>query len=119
MTEMETGQGGRSNGSGSTVTLPDDAMAVASDFGQRAMGAAEMTARSLDGALKRLDDESEGSLTIGAAFSLGVASGLLIGGGPRLLAVIAGAPGIAMALALLRRTDVLQGNAAPLKSTKA
>jgi hypothetical protein len=117
MTEMETGQGGRSNGS--TVTLPDDAVAVASDFSQRAMGAAQTTARNLDGALKRLDDESEGSLTIGAAFSLGVASGLLIGGGPRFLAVVAGAPGIAMALALLRRTDVLQGNATPLKSTKA
>jgi hypothetical protein len=116
MTEMETGQAGRSNGS--TVTLPDDAVAVASDFGQRAMGAAQTTARNLDGALKRLDDESEGSLTIGAAFSLGVASGLLIGGGPRFLAVIAGAPGIAMALALLRRTEGLQANA-PLKSTKA
>jgi len=116
MTEMETGQAGRSNGS--TVTLPADAVAVAGDLSQRAVGAAQTTARNLDGALKRLDDESEGSLTIGAAFSLGVASGLLIGGGPRLLAVIAGAPGIAMALALLRRTEVLQGNAGPLKSTK-
>src|SRR4051794_36801023 len=120
MTEMETGQGGRSNGAGgTTVTLPADAVAVASDFSQRAVGAAQTTARNLDGALKRLDDESEGSLTIGAAFSLGVASGLLIGGGPRLLAVVAGAPGIAMALALLRRTEVLQTNATSLKSTKA
>jgi|SoiMethySBSTD1v2_1073268.scaffolds.fasta_scaffold394234_2 hypothetical protein len=116
MTETETGQGGRN---GSTTTLPADAVAVASDFSQRAVGAAQTTARNLDGALKRLDDESEGSLTIGAAFSLGVASGLLIGGGPRLLAVIAGAPGIAMALALLRRTDVLDARSTTSRSTKA
>jgi hypothetical protein len=116
MTEMETGQGGRN---GATVTLPSDAVAVASDFSQRAVGAAQTTARNLDGALKRLDDESEGSLTIGAAFSLGVASGLLIGGGPRLLAVIAGAPGIAMALALLRRTEVLQTGSTSSRSSKA
>jgi glucokinase len=116
MTEMETTQEGRN---GSTMTLPADAVAVANDFGQRAMGAAQTTARNLDGALKRLDDESEGSLTIGAAFSLGVASGLLIGGGPRLLAVIAGAPGIAMALALLRRTEVLQTSSTSSRASKA
>jgi hypothetical protein len=109
MTDLDTDRGGRTNGSAtSTSTLPADAVAVANDFGQRAVGAAQSTARGLDGALRRLDDESEGSLTIGAAFSLGVASGLLLGGGPRLLALAAGAPGVAMALALLRRTDALR-----------
>ena len=107
MTELETGREGRN---GSTMTLPADAMAVANDVGQKAASAAQVTARSLDDALKRLDQESEGTLTIGAAFSLGLASGLLIGGGPRLLAVVAGAPGVAMALTLLRRTEAIQGS---------
>jgi len=121
MTETEIGQKARSNGSGSTsaATLPGDAVAAASDLGERAVGAAQATARGLDGALKRLDDESEGSLTIGAAFSLGLASGLLIGGGPRFLAVIAGAPGIAMALALLRRTEGIQTSLTSSRSSKA
>src|SRR3712207_6308340 len=107
MTDIDTGRSGRTNGATADTggsTLPADAVAAASDIGQRAVGAAQTTARGLDEALRRLDDESEGTLTIGAAFSLGLASGLLIGGGPRLLAVVAGAPGIAMALTLLRRT---------------
>ena len=118
MTDLDTSRGSRGNGATSTgTTLPADAVAVASDFGQRAVGAAQTTARGLDGALKRLDDESEGTLTIGAAFSLGVASGLLLGGGPRLLALVAGAPGVAMALTLLRRTEVLRpGTGRPVKA---
>lgn len=110
MTETDTGRAGRAgrtNGS-TTATLPADAAAMASDLGQRAMGAAQTTAKGLDDALRRLDTESEGTLTIGAAFSLGLAAGLLLGGGPRLLVLATATPGIAMALALLRRTEGLQ-----------
>ena len=109
MTDVDTGRtsrAGRTNGS--TTTLPAEAAAVANDLGQRAMGAAQTTYRGLDDALRRLDTEAEGTLTIGAAFSLGVSAGLLLGGGPRLLILVAGAPGIAMALALLRRSDSMQ-----------
>jgi hypothetical protein len=104
MTDLDTTTR-RTNGG--TTRLPNEAAAMAADVGQRAMGAAQSTARGLDDALRRLDDESEGTLTIGAAFSLGMAAGLLLGGGPRLLVAAAGTPGIAMALALLRRTDAI------------
>jgi hypothetical protein len=105
MTEIDTGRAGRTNGA--TATLPNDAAAIASDISQKAMGAAQTTYRGLDDALRRLDTESEGTLTIGAAFSLGLSAGLLLGGGPRLLVLATATPGIAMALALLRRTEAL------------
>jgi hypothetical protein len=117
MTEIETSRSnkaGRTNGSSTaTATLPADAAAMASDIGQKAMGAAQTTAKGLDDALRRLDTESEGTLTIGAAFSLGLSAGLLLGGGPRLLVLATATPGIAMALALLRRTEGLQPTARP------
>ena len=103
MTDVDTTRGSR-NGA---ATLPTDAAAMASDLSQRAMGAAQTTARGLDDALRRLDTESEGTLTIGAAFSLGLSAGLLLGGGPRLLVLATATPGIAMALALLRRTEAI------------
>lgn len=81
------------------------AASVASDVAQNAASATHASIQGLDGALKRLDDEPDQTLTIGAAFSLGVAAGLLLGGGPRLLALATAAPGIAMALTLLRRTQ--------------
>jgi hypothetical protein len=114
MTEIDSGRtsrAGRTNGS--TATLPADAAAMASDISQKAMGAAQTTARGLDDALRRLDSESEGTLTIGAAFSLGLSAGLLLGGGPRLLVLATATPGIAMALALLRRTEGLQTTSKP------
>jgi hypothetical protein len=103
MTETTTTR--RTNGG--MATLPGDAAAVASDLRQRAVGAAQSTARGLDDALRRLDQESEGTLTIGAAFSLGMAAGLLLGGGPRLFVLFVGTPGIAMALTLLRRNETI------------
>ena len=81
------------------------AAAVASDVAHNAASTAQASIQGLDGALKRLDAEPDQTLTIGAAFSLGVAAGLLLGGGPRLLALATAAPGIAMALTLLGRQD--------------
>ena len=101
----------RGNGSGADKASDavksnlSEATAVASDVGQRVADAAQTSMHGLDGALKRLDDEPEATLTIGAAFSLGLATGLLAGGGPRILALVCAIPGVAMALTLLRRSE--------------
>lgn len=105
MTDIDTSRSGRN---GATATLPNDAAAIANDLSQKAMGAAQTTYRGLDDALRRLDTESEGTLTIGAAFSLGLSAGLLLGGGNRLFVLVTAAPGIAMSLALLRRSEGTQ-----------
>jgi hypothetical protein len=50
-----------------------------------------------------LEARSPNQLRLGAGFCLGVATGLLIAGGPRLLVLLAGVPATAMALVLLGR----------------
>ena len=114
MTRSES-NGGSAAKPDPTATLPPQVAEIATDLGQKATDAARSSVRGLDEALRRLDEESEGSLTVGAAFSMGLACGVLLGGGPRLLALVAGAPGIAMSLTLLRRAEAARRSKGPTR----
>jgi hypothetical protein len=63
----------------------------------------EATGEAARSAARALDQQSSSQLKVGAAFSIGVATGLLVGGGPRILVVLAGLPGVAMLMALADR----------------
>ena len=65
--------------------------------------AAATTRAAVDEAARRLSAGSDASLTVGAAFSLGLALGLLAGGANRILVTLALIPAAAMGMTLLDR----------------
>jgi hypothetical protein len=65
--------------------------------------AAANTRAAVDEAARLIDGGSDEMLTIGTTFSLGLATGLLVGGAPRLLVAGALVPVAAMGLTLLDR----------------
>lgn len=74
--------------------------------------AAASTRTALDEAARRLGSGSDEALTIGTAFSLGLATGLLVGGGNRLLILGSLVPVAAMGMTLLDRMSRGHGAAA-------
>jgi hypothetical protein len=76
---------------------------AAAELAARAPEAVGVARGAIDQASRRIDEGSDASLIVGAAFSLGLATGLLLGRGPRLLVHATAIPGRAMALSLLER----------------
>jgi hypothetical protein len=73
--------------------------------------AAASTRTALDEAARRLQGGSDEALTIGTAFSLGLATGLLLAGGNRLLILGSLIPMAAMGMTLLDRMGRSRGAA--------
>lgn len=67
--------------------------------------AAATTRAAVDEATRRLSTGSDASLTVGAAFSLGLALGMLAGGANRILVTLALIPAAAMGMTLLDRMN--------------
>jgi hypothetical protein len=67
--------------------------------------AAATTRAAVDEAARRIEAGSDEMLTAGTTLSLGLAVGLLIGGAPRILVVLALIPAAAMGMTLLDRTN--------------
>jgi hypothetical protein len=66
--------------------------------------AAAATQTAVDRMADRLDEQPELNLVAGMAFSVGMGLGLLIGGAPRVLALLGISPAIAFAFALAGRS---------------
>lgn len=79
---------------------------AAETVGARLPEAAATTRAAVDEATRRMNAGSDEALTIGTTFSLGMALGLLVGGGNRLLVTIALIPAAAMGLTLLDRGSI-------------
>ena len=89
---------------------------IPADVAQNVRGAAETVAARLpeaaattrsavDEAARRIETGSDEMLTAGTTLSLGLAIGMLVGGAPRLLVVLALIPAAAMGLTLLDRSS--------------
>jgi hypothetical protein len=79
--------------------VADRASAVAA----RLPEAAATTRTAVEEAARRMESGSDGALAVGAALSVGLAIGLLLGGGNRLLVALALIPATAMGFTLLDR----------------
>ncbi|HET9347089.1 MAG TPA: hypothetical protein VFO05_15460 [Candidatus Limnocylindrales bacterium] len=79
--------------------VADRASAVAA----RLPEAAATTRTAVEEAARRMESGSDEALAVGAALSVGLAIGLLLGGGNRLLVVLALIPATAMGFTLLDR----------------
>lgn len=67
--------------------------------------AAAQARGAVDEAARRIETGSDEMLTAGTTLSLGLALGLLIGGAPRILVVLAMIPAAAMGLTILDRSS--------------
>jgi hypothetical protein len=83
---------------------------VASEVADRASAvvarlpdAAASTRGAIDEAARRMEGGSDEMLAVGASLSVGLAAGMLIGGAPRILVVLALIPATAMGFTLLDR----------------
>jgi hypothetical protein len=83
---------------------------VASEVADRAQAvvarlpdAAASTRDAIDEAARRMEGGSDEMLAVGASLSVGLAAGMLIGGAPRILVVLALIPATAMGFTLLDR----------------
>jgi hypothetical protein len=85
--------------------LADEVAGAAGSFVNALPEAAASTRAAMDEAARRIEGGSDETLTIGTAFSLGLATGLLVGGGSRLLVLGALVPVAAMGLTLLDRSS--------------
>jgi hypothetical protein len=79
--------------------VADRASAVAA----RLPDAAASTRTAVEEAARRMESGSDGALAVGASLSVGLAIGLLLGGGNRLLVALALIPATAMGFTLLDR----------------
>jgi hypothetical protein len=75
----------------------------ASAVAARLPEAAATTRTAVEEAARRMESGSDEALAIGTSLSVGLAIGLLIGGGPRLLVALALIPATAMGFTLLDR----------------
>ena len=83
--------------------VADTVRTRAQDVAARLPEAAEATRGAIGQAADQLERSSTDSLTTGAAFSLGLVTGLIIAGANRLLVAIALLPAAAMGATLLER----------------
>ena len=75
----------------------------ASAVAARLPDAAASTRTAVEEAARRMESGSDGALAVGASLSVGLAIGLLLGGGNRLLVALALIPATAMGFTLLDR----------------
>jgi hypothetical protein len=85
--------------------LADGVAGAAGNFMNALPDAAASTRAAVDEAARRIETGSDEMLTIGTTFSLGLATGLLVGGASRLLVLGAMVPAAAMGLTLLDRSS--------------
>ena len=83
--------------------LADGVTTTANTIAARLPEAAATTRAAVDEAARRIETGSDQMLTVGATFSLGLAVGLLVGGGNRILVAAALVPTAAMGMTLLDR----------------
>jgi hypothetical protein len=97
------------NGGGSPREMAGDVAAnvrgAAENVASRLPDAAAQTRAAVDEAARRIEGGSDEVLTAGTTLSLGLAIGLLVGGAPRLLVVLALIPAAAMGMTLLDRNS--------------
>jgi hypothetical protein len=86
-----------------------DARAALRDIGQAMPEVARVSRGLMSDALRAIEQGSDNSLTAGATLSLGLAIGMLIGGAPRLLIVLALAPAAAIGLQIVDRQKAKPG----------
>jgi len=87
----------------SSESLAMDARAALQDLGQQLPEVARVSRGLVSDALRAIEQGSDNSLAAGATLSLGLAAGLLIGGAPRLLILVALAPAAAIGLQMVDR----------------
>ncbi|HEY7737282.1 MAG TPA: hypothetical protein VH813_10855 [Candidatus Limnocylindrales bacterium] len=107
-TNGEQGRGRVANPAAGTVAVARDlAEGIAGAAGTVAGAlpeAAATTRAAIDDAAKRLDDGSDEILAVGATYALGLATGLLVGGAPRVLVLAALVPVGAVGMTLVNRS---------------
>jgi hypothetical protein len=116
-TNGEQGRGRVANPAAGTVAVARDlAEGIAGAAGTVAGAlpeAAATTRAAIDDAAKRLDDGSDEILAVGATYALGLATGLLVGGAPRVLVLAALVPVGAVGMTLVNRSrSATRGRAA-------
>lgn len=83
--------------------MATEARAALRDLGQSMPEVARVSRGLMSDALHAIEQGSDNTLTAGATLSLGLAAGLLIGGAPRLLILVALAPAAAIGLQMVDR----------------
>jgi hypothetical protein len=78
------------------------------DLGQAVPEVARVSRGVMADAMRAIERGSDNSLTAGATLSLGLAAGLLIGGAPRLLILLALAPAAAIGLQIVDRQKAVR-----------
>ncbi len=86
-----------------TEAMATEARAALRDLGQQMPEVARVSRGLMTDALRAIEQGSDNTLTAGATLSLGLAAGLLIGGAPRLLILVALAPAAAIGLQMVDR----------------
>lgn len=116
MTTSKAADPQASSTNGNSGTTSGGAKDQARDVAANVRGAAETVANRLpeaaaqtraavDEAARRIETGSDEMLTAGTSLSLGLAIGMLIGGAPRILVVLAMIPAAAMGLTILDRSS--------------
>jgi hypothetical protein len=122
MTVSQTTQSTKDNGAETAKDAARDAAAatrdVANEVSQRASAvaarlpeAAATTRSAVEEATRRMEGGSDEALAVGTSLSIGLAMGLLLGGGNRLLVLLALIPAAAMGFTLLDRHGSARMNA--------
>jgi hypothetical protein len=86
-----------------TEAMATEARAALRDLGQSMPEVARVSRGLVTDAMRAIEQGSDNTLTAGATLSLGLAAGLLIGGAPRLLILMALAPAAAIGLQMVDR----------------
>ena len=86
-----------------TRDVANEVASTASAVAARLPEAAATTRTAVEEAARRMEAGSDGALAVGTALSVGMAVGLLLGGGNRLLVALALIPATAMGFTLLDR----------------
>ena len=89
-----------------------DARAALRDIGQAMPEVARVSRGLVGDAMRAIEQGSDNSLMAGATLSLGLSIGLLIGGAPRLLIVMALTPAAAIGLQIVDRQKTRTGRSA-------
>jgi hypothetical protein len=84
-------------------TAAEDARTALRDLGHAMPDMARTSRGLMAGAMRAIERGSDDRLSFGGALSLGLAIGLLIGGAPRLLIVMALAPAAAIGMQIVDR----------------
>ena len=91
------------DGAATTRDVANEVAERASAVAARLPEAAATTRTAVEEAARRMESGSDEALAVGAALSVGLAIGLLLGGGNRLLVALALIPATAMGFTLLDR----------------